>query len=163
APMGPSDSPASFGLGFGRPSSSAYPSRERQGSPRLLGHPHRPRHDLRPRSVRPPSCGLAQGGRCCLRITGHRGHRAWRHFGAALPRLSSLAHLRIALALPLPAQGSLPACLPVALTGRDSHPLDTFSAFPEFLRLLLSCRPTFPGRTRLGRPGSVRLCPASDA
>jgi hypothetical protein len=44
----------------------------------------------------------------------------------------SFAYLRIALALPLLAQGSLPTCSAVALVGRDSHPLDDCSAFPEF-------------------------------
>ena len=50
----------------------------------------------------------------------------------------TLACLRIAGPVTGPSQGSLPACLAVALAGRGSHPLDDTSAFlgvphPPFL------------------------------
>jgi hypothetical protein len=74
------------------------------------------------------SAFLRLGPRRCfrLRVTGDLGHPVRRVFGALFPPAQPLACLRIAI---VPAQGSLPGRLAVALPGRVSHPLDDYPRF----------------------------------
>jgi hypothetical protein len=135
------------GLYFGPPSSPDKFIQEMTGSPELPGRPLLARHGRTPRRMRRDLARI-WSLRCCLQVVCDLGHPGLVTFRGCIPMAHLLACLRFADFVTSTAQGSLPACWAIALTGRVPIPLDDSSEFQKGCATSYSLKLAVLGRTK---------------
>jgi hypothetical protein len=86
--------------------------------------------------------------RCCLQVACDPRHPEKLEFRGCIPMAHLLACLRFADFVTSTAQGSLPVCWAIALTGRVPIPLDDSSEFQKGFATSYSLKLAVLGRTK---------------